>query len=85
MFVKSETVELNQLSDVEADKEKTVKFILKHGCEIVVKCRDLSVTEYGGDIVGYDIKGIGNGDYPMYIDKDEIAAIVYLKGGEQNG
>ncbi|MCM1327972.1 MAG: hypothetical protein NC253_00890 [Ruminococcus sp.] len=84
MLGKSETIELNQLSGVEADKEKTVKFILKHGCEIIVKCKDFSVTQYGGDVVGYEIKGIGSGDYPMYIDNSEIAAVVYERS-EENG
>jgi len=32
--------------------------------------------------MGYEISGIRNCDYPMYIDKRQIAAILYLKEGE---
>lgn len=81
MFENEEIITLNELSGVESDKEKTVKIILKHGGEIIVKCKDFSVTKSAGLIMGYEINGIKNCDYPMYIDKGQIAAILYVKEG----
>ncbi len=82
LFENEEIITLNELSGVESDKEKTVKIILKHGGEIIVKCKDFSVTKSAGLVMGYEISGIRNCDYPMYIDKGQIAAILYVKEGE---
>lgn len=81
MFGNEEIISLNKLSEDEADKEKTVKIIFKHGGEITVRCENFSLNKYGGSIVGYEISGI-SGDYPMYIDKEQIAAVLYVREGE---
>lgn len=78
-----EKISLNQLSGVEADSYKTVKIIMKYGKEIIVKCKDFTVTKYGGDVIGYEINGLC-GDYPLFIRSEQIAAILYMKEGETN-
>lgn len=81
MFGNEEKISLNQFSGVEADNYKTVKIILKYGTEIIVNCKDFSVTKYGNSVVGYEINGI-YGDYPMFISCEQIAAVLYLREGE---
>lgn len=81
MFGNEEKTELNNLSGVDPNEIKTVKIIFKHGGEILVKCKSFSITECGSTLAEYDIKGI-RGDYPLYICRDEIAAILYLREGE---
>ncbi len=81
MFGNEEKTELNGLPNVDPEEMKAVKIILKYGGEFILKCKSFSVTEYGGTITGYDIKGI-NGNYPLYIRTDQIAAILYMKEGE---
>lgn len=59
-----------------------VKIIFKHGGEILLKCRNFSIIEYGNATTGYDINGIG-GDYPLYICTEQIAAVIYIKESEE--
>lgn len=82
MLGNEETTELNSLPNVDPEEMKTVKIILKYGGEFILKCKNFSVTEYGSTITGYDIKGI-NGNYPLYIRTDQIAAILYMKEGKK--
>ena len=81
MFGNEKNTELNNLSGVDPNEIKTVKIIFKHGGEILVKCKSFSITECGSTISEYDINGIC-GDYPLYICTDEIAAVLYLRDGE---
>lgn len=84
MFGNEKKTELNNLSGVDPDEIKTVKIIFKHGGEILFKCKNFCITECGSTLSEYDINGIC-GNYPLYIREDEIAAVVYVKGGESNG
>lgn len=82
MFGNSEEIILNNLPEVAADEYKKVKIILKRGGEIAIKCKNFSISKINGDICGYEINGIC-GDYPLYINKEEIAAIIYLRERKQ--
>lgn len=77
MFGNAEEIILNNLPEVTADEYKKVKVIFKRGGEIVIKCKNFSITKINGDVYGYEINGIC-GDYPLYINREEIAAIIYL-------
>lgn len=77
-FGEEKTTELNCLPNVDPEKEdKTVKFVFKNGSELVVKCRNFSVTTYGNTITAYEIDDALS-DYPLYICTDQINAIVYM-------
>lgn len=82
MFGNEEKTELNSLPNVDPEELKTVKIIFKHGGEIIVKCKNFSVTEYGSTLTAYDINGI-HGDYPLFICTDQIAAILYMEEGKE--
>ncbi len=81
MLGNEEKTELNGLPNVDPEDLKTVKIIFKYGGEIIVKCKNFSITEYGNTVAAYDINGI-RGDYPLYICTDQIAAILYMQEDE---
>ena len=72
---------MNGLPNVDPEELKTVKIIFKYGGEIIVKCKNFSVTEYGSTLTAYDINGI-HGDYPLFICTEQIAAILYMQEDE---
>lgn len=61
------------------NKNITVKIILKSGYEIPVICEEFSI-EYNpnGEVSGYGYRGldIKNGINPIYINVNEIAAVI---------
>ena len=60
----------------------SIRIILKSGVEFTVKCEKFTLKQNGfGQTNGYDIKGITE-NKPVYIDFDEVAAIVRLYSDE---
>ena len=45
MFGNAEEIILNNLPEVTADEYKKVEVIFKQGCEIVIKCKNFSITK----------------------------------------
>lgn len=60
----------------------TMRVILKSGAEFAVKCEEFTVKKTCGKMTGYDIKDIIE-NKPVYVDIDEIAAIVRVMSDEQ--
>lgn len=60
----------------------SVRVILKNGAEFTIKCDEFTVKKTYGAMTGYDIKGITE-NKPVYINIDEIAAIVRVMSDEQ--
>lgn len=52
-----------------------VRFILKNGCEFVVKCKNARVTTTMGEITGYSLTGCET-NRPLYVCLEQIAAII---------
>ena len=56
----------------------SIRIILKSGVEFTVKCEKFTLKQNGfGQTTGYDIAGITE-NKPVYLDFDEVAAIVRL-------
>lgn len=62
-----------------------VRVILKSGAEFTIKCDKFTLKTNGlGQTTGYDIKGITE-NKPLYVDFEEIAAIVRKVSNEIEG
>lgn len=60
----------------------SIRIILKSVVEFTVKCDKFTLNKNGfGQITGYDIEGITE-NKPVYLDFDEIAAIIRLYSDE---
>lgn len=60
----------------EETTQMSIKFILKNGCSFTTKCENFSVNKNGlGQVVGCNITGIKE-NKPIYVELDEIVAIV---------
>ena len=60
----------------------SIRIILKSGVEFTVKCEKFTLKQTGfGQTTGYDIEGITE-NKPVYLDFDEVAAIVRLYSDE---
>ena len=60
----------------------SIRIILKSGVEFTVKCEKFTLKQNGfGQTTGYDIAGITE-NKPVYLDFDEVAAIVRLYSDE---
>ena len=60
----------------------SIRIILKSGVEFTVKCDKFTLKQNGlGQKTGYDISGITE-NKPVYLDFDEVAAIVRLYSDE---
>ena len=60
----------------------SIRIILKSGVEFTVNCDKFTLNKNGlGKITGYDISGITE-NKPVYLDFDEVAAIVRLYSDE---
>ena len=56
--------------------EMSIQIILKSGAGFTVKCDSFTLQKNGlGQVTGYDIKGITE-NKPVYLDIDQVAAIV---------
>ena len=63
-------------------RKMSIRIILKSGVEFTVKCDKFTLNKNGfGQITGYDIEGITE-NKPVYLDFDEVAAIVRLYSDE---
>ncbi len=60
-----------------------IRFILKSGVEFVVKCDEFTIKEdkFSG-LAGYNIRGITE-NKPIYVDLEQIAAIVRVVSDEK--
>ena len=60
----------------------SIRIILKSGVEFTVKCDKFTLSKNGlGVTTGYDIEGITE-NKPVYLNFDEVAAIVRLYSDE---
>ena len=60
----------------------SIRIILKSGVEFTVKCDKFTLNQNGfGHTTGYDIAGITE-NKPVYLDFDEVAAIIRLYSDE---
>lgn len=60
----------------------SIRIILKSGVEFTVKCDKFTLNKNGfGQATGYDIAGITE-NKPVYLDFDEVAAIIRLYSDE---
>ena len=60
----------------------SIRIILKSGVEFTMKCDKFTLKQNGfGQTTGYDIAGITE-NKPVYLDFDEVAAIVRLYSDE---
>ena len=60
----------------------SIRIILKSGAEFTVKCDKFTLKQNGlGKATGFDISGITE-NKPVYLDFDEVAAIVRLYSDE---
>ena len=63
-------------------KQMSIRIILKSGVEFTTKCDKFTLKQNGlGQTTGYDIAGITE-NKPVYLDFDEVAAIVRLYSDE---
>ena len=63
-------------------KQMSIRIILKSGVEFTVKCEKFTLKQNGlGQTTGYNIAGITE-NKPVYLDFDEVAAIVRLYSDE---
>jgi len=61
----------------------SIKFILKNGCSFTTKCENFTVNKNGfGQVVGFDMTGIEE-NKPIYVDLEEIVAIVRTISDEE--
>ena len=62
----------------------SIRIILKSGVEVTVKCDKFTLKQNGfGQTTGYDIAGITE-NKPVYLDFDEVAAIIRLYSDEND-
>ena len=60
----------------------SIRIILKSGVEFAVKCDKFTLNQNGfGQTTGYNIAGITE-NKPVYLDFDEVAAIIRLYSDE---
>ena len=60
----------------------SIRIILKSGVEFTTKCDKFTLKQNGlGQTTGYEISGITE-NKPVYLDFDEVAAIVRLYSDE---
>lgn len=60
----------------------SIRVIFKSGVDFVVKCDEFTLTRNGLEQVkGYEIKGISE-NKPLYLDFEQIAAIVRVQSDE---
>ena len=63
-------------------RKMSIRIILKSGVEFTTKCDKFTLKQNGlGQTTGYDIAGITE-NKPVYLDVDEVAAIVRLYSDE---
>ena len=63
-------------------RKMSIRIILKSGVEFTVKCDKFTLNQNRlGQTIGYDIAGITE-NKPVYLDFDEVAAIVRLYSDE---
>lgn len=61
----------------------TIRIILKSGAEFAVKCDEFTLNRNGFEqVTGYDIKGITE-NKPVYVNFEQVAAIVRVIADEQ--
>lgn len=60
----------------------SIRVILKSGTDFVIKCTEFTLNKNGLDAVkGYEINGITE-NKPIYVDWNEVAAIIRLISDE---
>lgn len=64
----------------------TMRISLKSGVVFNVNCTEITLTMHSlmnglGDVVEYDIKGITE-NWPIYVDFEQVAAIVWTRSEE---
>lgn len=60
-----------------------IRVILKNGSEFTIKCDKFTIEKNGlGQMIGYDIDGITE-NKPVYLDYEQIAAIVRVGSNER--
>lgn len=65
-----------------AERKVTIRFILKSGALFDMKCDEFTLELNGlGDFAGYKAKGVVQNKL-IYIDADQVAAIVRLLSDE---
>ena len=63
--------------DRQMDK-MSIKVIMKSGVEFTIKCEKFTIKQdIFGKVIGWEIEGISE-NKPVYIDFEEIAAIIRL-------
>lgn len=63
-------------------RKMSIRIILKSGAEFTVKCDKFTLEQNVlGQTTGYDISGITE-NKPVYLDFDEVAAIIRLYSDE---
>ena len=63
-------------------RKMSIRIILKSGIEFTMKCEKFTLKQNGfAQTTGYDIAGITE-NKPVYLDFDEVAAIVRLYSDE---
>ena len=63
-------------------RKMSIRIILKSGVEFTTKCDKFTLKQNGlGQTTGYEISGITE-NKPVYLDFDEVAAIVRLYSNE---
>lgn len=61
----------------------TIRVILKSGVEFAIKCDKFTVTRNGfGQVTGYNVEGIVE-NKPVYVDFEEVAAVVRVYSDEK--
>ena len=66
-------------------RKMSIRIILKSGVEFTTKCDKFTLKQNGlGETTGYEIAGITE-NKPVYLDFDEVAAIIRLYSDENSG
>ena len=61
----------------------SIRVILKSGAEFVIKCTKFSLNRNAlGGVTGYEVNGISE-NMPVFIDFDQVAAIVRIFSDEK--
>ncbi|MBQ4268417.1 MAG: hypothetical protein IJB97_02070 [Clostridia bacterium] len=61
----------------------TIRVILKNGAEFAIKCDEFTLTRNGfQQVTGYNVKGITE-NKPVYLDFEQVAAVVRVLSDEQ--
>ena len=61
----------------------SIRIIMKSGAEFATKCDEFTLKRNGlGQYTGYEFKGVTE-NFPVYLNFDEIAAIVRTFSDEQ--